>query len=208
VARREALAALQRPWFAGGTVTYASAAADTHRLRPRHEAFEDGTPDFLGIAALPAGFALLEEVGMPRLGTHVASLTRILLDELRAMPHVRLYGPPDMDARGGAVAFNVLGVPYTEVEARAAIAGIAVRGGCFCNPGASEAAFALDPARIAACLTTLGETFTVDRFAACTNSAVGAVRISVGMANNEEDVRRMIDVIASFNTARSFSRSA
>jgi selenocysteine lyase/cysteine desulfurase len=194
VARREALAKLRRPWFAGGTVLYAAVDADTHRLRAHHDGFEDGTPNFLGIAALPAGFALLDEVQLPRLSEHVASLTAMLLDELRAMPHVIVYGPKDTHMRGGAVAFNVRGVAYAEVEARAAKARVSVRGGCFCNPGASEAAFGLSNVR--ECLDTLGDDFTVERFAACTGGAVGAVRVSIGMANNAEDIRRLIDVIA------------
>jgi selenocysteine lyase/cysteine desulfurase len=196
IVRHEALAKLRRPWFAGGTVLYAAVGADTHRLRPRHEGFEDGTPNFLSIAALPAGFALFDEVQMPRLSAHVASLTAMLLDELRAMPHVQIYGPQDMHQRGGTVAFNVRGVPYTEVEARATRARVSVRGGCFCNPGASEAAFGLRAVRD--CLDTLGDDFTVERFAACTGSAVGAVRVSMGMANNAADIRRVVDVIASF----------
>lgn len=203
IARREALARLQRPWFAGGTVLYASPAAGTHRLRPRHDAFEDGTPDFLGIAALEAGFALFDEVALPRLTAHVAALTGLLLDGLRAMDHVRIYGPADDTARGGAIAFNVCtadGTPiqYSNVEARATAAGTSVRGGCFCNPGASEAALGLDPVRVAECLAALGAAFTVERFAACMKTAVGAVRVSVGLANNERDVRRVLDVVASF----------
>ncbi len=193
IARRDALARLQRPWFAGGTVLYASVGVDTHRLRPRHEGFEDGTPNFLGIAALPAGFALLEEVGLPRLGEHVSALTSLFLDELRAMPHVTIYGPADMHHRGGTVAFNVNGLPYTEIEARAARARVSVRGGCFCNPGASEAAFGLTNVR--ECLDALGDGFTVERFAACTGGVAGAVRVSVGMANNVEDVMRLVDVV-------------
>src|SRR5260370_23906902 len=130
VARRDALARLRRPWFAGGTVLYASVAADTHLFRPRNEAFEDGTPNFLGIAALDTGFRLLDEVGMPRLTAHVAQLTRSLLDDLRSFRHgngqtlVRIYGPRDTAARGGAVAFNVchrsgVPIPYSIVETRA-----------------------------------------------------------------------------------------
>lgn len=197
IARREALARLRRPWFAGGTVTYASVAAATHRLRPGHEAFEDGTPNFLAIAALPFGFALLDEAGPARLSAHVATLTRLFLDELREMPHVRIYGPPDMNSRGGTVAFNVVGVPYTEVETRATRAGVSVRGGCFCNPGAAEAAFSLSPS-VGDCLETLGAQFTIPRFADCVGQEVGAVRASFGLANNAVDVRRAIDVVASF----------
>ena len=205
VARREALAKLRRPWFAGGTVLYAAVGADTHRLRPRHEGFEDGTQNFLGIAALPAGFALLDEVQMPRLSAHVASLTALLLDELRAMPHVVVYGPQDLHLRGGTVACNVRGVPYTDVEARAARARVSVRGGCFCNPGAAEAAFGLSGA--GACLDALGDGFSVERFAACTGGTVGAVRISLGLANNAADVRRVVEVLASFGQ-RAFTQSS
>jgi selenocysteine lyase/cysteine desulfurase len=198
IARRESLARLRRPWFGGGTVTYASVAADTHLLRPGHEGFEDGTPNFLGIAALDAGFDLLEEAGMPRLTAHVHELTRHLLDGLLALPNVEVYGPPDMTARGGAVAFNIFGVPYTDVENCAREAGVSMRGGCFCNPGASEAAFGLDRAPLRAALDRLGADFTPERLAAYTGGAVGAVRASVGLANTHDDIAKALDVVASF----------
>jgi selenocysteine lyase/cysteine desulfurase len=209
VARREALGRLRRPWFAGGTVDYASVQVDTHRLRAGAPGFEDGTPDFLAVTALEPGFALLEEVGLPRLAEHVAGLTRLFLDELLALRHangrplVRVYGPRDLRERGGVVAFNVCdasgrALPYAAFEARARAAKVSVRGGCFCNPGAAEAAFGLEPGRMAACFEQSGDAFTVERFAACQGTAVGAVRVSLGLANNEEDVRRAVAVAASF----------
>jgi selenocysteine lyase/cysteine desulfurase len=126
----------------------------------------------------------------------------MFLEELTSMPHVRVYGPHDMTARGGTVAFNVEDVPYWIVEQHAREAGVSLRGGCFCNPGASEAAFGLDAPRIAPCLDDLGADFSVERFSACTNTAVGAVRASFGMATNESDVRRALDVIAAFQSQR------
>lgn len=209
VARREALARLRRPWFAGGTVAYAAVRADTHRLRAGAEAFEDGTPNFLAVAALDAGFSLLEAVGMPRVAAHVARLTRLFLDEVLALRHaggralVEVYGPRGLDQRGGVVAFNVRDrggrvVPFAAVEERARERGVAVRGGCFCNPGAAEAALGLDAARLAACLEEAGDAFTVERLAACQGMAVGAVRVSPGLATNDDDVRRAVAVVASF----------
>ncbi len=209
VARREALELLRRPWFAGGTVTYASVHADTHRLRRRHEGFEDGTQNFLGIAALASGFALLEEVDMTRLSAHVTQLASKFFAELTALRHANgapvahLYGPRDMTDRGGTIAFNVRDrqgntIPYSAVEMTATRANIAVRGGCFCNPGCAEAALALDPTRTAACLATLGADFTAERFADCLGSPVGAVRVSFGLANNDDDIRRAIELIATF----------
>lgn len=113
VARRDALASLQRPWFAGGTVDYASVQSDLHRLRESVEGFEDGTPDLLGIAALADGFAFLDDVGIDRLSRHVMSLTGALLEGVRALtyatgrPVVHLYEPPDLVDRGATVAFNL-----------------------------------------------------------------------------------------------------
>ncbi len=201
IARREALEKLQRPWFAGGTVAYASVHADTHRLRARHDGFEDGTQNFLGIAALAPGFALLEEVGMERITAHVERLTSTFLEGLGALPNVQIYGPRTMHDRGGTVAFNLcdrdgVPLPYSLVEERATAANMAVRGGCFCNPGAAETALRLDRDATARCLNTLGAAFTVDRFATCLESAVGAVRVSFGLANNEEDVRRALALFA------------
>ena len=186
IARREALEKLRRPWFAGGTVTYASVGAETHRLRPRHDAFEDGTPNFLSIAALPAGFALLGEIGMDRIARHVELLTALFFD--RVSRFATMYG---------RTTFNIDGMPYWEVEAEAQRENISLRGGCFCNPGAAEIAFDLDAPRIASCFHSLGADFTVERFASCAEKSIGAVRVSFGAANNAEDVMRIADFLQS-----------
>jgi selenocysteine lyase/cysteine desulfurase len=197
IARRDALARLRRPWFAGGTVGFASVGADLHRLHDGHAGFEDGTPDVLGIAALAPDFALLDEVGPANLARHVARLTERLLAGLAALaPRVRIYGPPTLVDRGATVALNVLDargavVPHAIVEARCRDARVAVRGGCFCNPGAAEAAFRLEPAAIAACAVA-----SPASMAACLGSDVGAVRMSLGLANDERDVDRACAAIA------------
>jgi selenocysteine lyase/cysteine desulfurase len=214
VARREALARLQRPWFAGGTVEYVSVQNEHHSLTPGALGFEDGTPHFLGAAAVPAGFELLAEVGLERLGAHVARLTAMLLDGLTdarhadGSPAVTIYGPTTMTSRGGAIAFNIVRrdrrvIPYWMVEERARACGVALRGGCFCNPGAAERAFGFAPAEAERCLRAMprGE-FSVPRFAECLSPdsrlAVGAMRASLGMANNAIDVGRALAVVASF----------
>jgi selenocysteine lyase/cysteine desulfurase len=201
IARRDALSRLRRPWFAGGTVLYASVVAESHRLRDGHEAFEDGTPNFLGLPALHAGFDLLEEVGMARLTEHVRSLTGLLFDGLRAQPRVEVYGPLELEERGGTVAFNIAGVPYWELEAHAREQGIAIRGGCFCNPGAAERAFGLNRERIESCHEFLGDAFTPARFAECAGVPVGAVRASIGLANNESDIAKLLELIDSSRAA-------
>jgi selenocysteine lyase/cysteine desulfurase len=92
----------------------------------------------------------------------------------------------DEGCRGGTVAFNLRAadgtvVPYQDVEARANAARVQIRGGCFCNPGAAEAAFARDAEQMAA-------------------AGAGALRASVGVATTRDDIHRLIAVLASFDT--------
>jgi len=209
IARRDALAALVRPWFAGGTVEFVSTQHRTHMLKAGAEAFEDGTPNFTSLAAVPAGLELLGELGMDNVKRHVDHLTAYLLAEVTSLRHAdgcamtRVYGPTDNRARGGTVAFNVMDrsgrvVPYQQVERAALECGVSIRGGCFCNPGAAERAFGFPTAETAACMERARrEGFSVEKFAECLggNVAVGAVRASVGIATNEADIARLISVV-------------
>ena len=99
--------------------------------------------------------------GRVRLGRHLRALTGELLEGLAAARHangrpiVRLHGPRDTEARGATAAFTVLGsagapAPFWEVEQAASDARIALRGGCFCNPGCSEQAFGMSDGRTVA----------------------------------------------------------
>ncbi len=203
--RRAAAARLHRPWFAGGTVRFASAQNRLHLLKDTGEAFEDGTINFLGIAALGGGFDLLERVGMEAIGQHVGRLAARALDELGSLEHsggrpmIRIYGPADTRSRGATIAFNVLdatGAPiaYQVVESLAAEAGISLRTGCFCNPGAAEYALGFAQDDSSRCFRTITpEEFDLERFSSCMNeAAVGAARISFGIASNDADLDRLL----------------
>jgi len=205
IARRDALARLRRPWFAGGTVEYVSVQNRIHQLRVGAEGFEDGTPNFLGIAAVPAGLSFLRGVGIDAIHERVVQLTGRLLAILGSLRHpdgepaVEIYGPRSTEARGGTVAFNMLDaggrvVPYGVVERAAAAVGISVRGGCFCNPGAAEVAFGLSADQALRCFQALPRgTFSLKGFADCLDQdvAVGALRASLGIATNDADLDRL-----------------
>ena len=75
LARRDALNALHRPWFSGGTVRFVSTQNQLHMQHVTGRAFEDGTLNYLGIAAVPAGLDFLEEIGIDRINAHVMGLT-------------------------------------------------------------------------------------------------------------------------------------
>jgi len=211
IARRDSLAMLRRPWFAGGTVDYASVQLERHQLSRGETGHEDGTPDFLGIAMVEVGLDFLADIGSQRLGRRMRELTDAFmagLGELRhacGAPLIRMHGPGDGDDRGATVAFSVLqangrSVPFAEVESRAEDAAVALRGGCFCNPGSAEKAFGFDAERSTRCLDRIGPAFSVPRFAACMGgqTTIGAVRASFGPPTNLRDIARALDVIASF----------
>lgn len=116
---------------------------------------------------------------------------------------VQAYGPTGIEGRGGTVAFNLLRtggdvIPYSDVEQRAAVHGVALRGGCFCNPGAAEKAFGLGGTDAGRCLDQLEGRFNVPAFAACINGAVGALRLSVGPPSTFGDLDRALALIASY----------
>jgi selenocysteine lyase/cysteine desulfurase len=212
IARKNALARLRRPWFAGGTVEYVSVQGRTHRLRLGAEAFEDGTLNFLGIIAIPPGLAFLRNVGMDRIRARVEGLTGRLLEILSGLRHdegsaaVELYGPETVEDRGGTVSFNLLDssggvVPYGAVERAASRHNISLRGGCFCNPGAAEAAFGLPGDESVRCFESLPHgAFSLKDLAACLDHkfAVGALRASVGIATNEADLDRLEVFLSEF----------
>jgi selenocysteine lyase/cysteine desulfurase len=208
VARRAALARLRRPSFSGGTVDAVSAWHDVHLLKEGGEAFEDGTVNFLGLAAVPAALDFVSTVGVARISRRVQSLARQLTDGLSALRHrneaplVRLYGAGGED-RGATIAFNVLDpagevIPYWRVEERARHARVSIRGGCFCNPGAAERALDLDSRELAACLRASrdrGVALSHAGLAECLGRPVGALRMSLGYGSDEGDVRRGIEAI-------------
>jgi selenocysteine lyase/cysteine desulfurase len=212
VARHDSLARLRRPWFAGGTVEYVSVHEPRHRLRKGGEAFEDGTPNFLGIAAVSAGLNFLDDVGMEQIHQRMVGLTERLIGILTGLEHengrpvVVLYGPTSVEEHGGAVSFNLLDpegaiVPYGIVERKAGDAGISLREGCFCNPGAAEVALGLDRLDALECYEAMPHgSFSLKKLAECLDYevAVGALRASVGIATNGLDLDRFESLLEDF----------
>jgi molybdenum cofactor sulfurtransferase len=220
IAKREVLGKLCRPWFGGGTVRFASTQSSIHLLKTTSEAYEDGTLNFLSIPAVTMGLRFLNEVGMKPINEHAESLTEVMLGELKklrhssAMPLVRIYGPTVNESRGATVALNLLNpagkeLDYRLVEERAVQEKISIRTGCFCNPGAAEAAFQYPAVKAYQCFEQLSpEEFSLQQFSACMNDKpVGAVRASLGIASNKADVLRFVELLRQFVDFRGESKA-
>jgi selenocysteine lyase/cysteine desulfurase len=207
IARRQALAKLQRPWFAGGTITVASVQSDKYYLADGHAAFEDGSPDYLNIPAIEIGLKYVESIGIDIIHERVCCLTGWLLDNLLAMKHesgvplVRLYGPTTTEKRGGALSMNFFNrqgqaVDHRAIEDEANKSNISLRTGCFCNPGAGELALGISRLELAVCFSQPlhQQRLSIDDFRTCIDGkSTGAVRVSVGMVTNFDDVQRFLE---------------
>ena len=210
VVRRDALAMLRRPWFAGGTIAVASVQADQFRFAIGEAAFEDGTPDFLGLPAVSLGLDFIDAVGIEAIHDRVQTLTSWLLEELKSLAHpngrplVRLYGPWTGEHRGATLAFNLVDadgrvIDHATIDEGASAERMSLRTGCFCNPGAGELAFGLSRTDITACLNHDPTGMTYDEFRSCIDpKAAGAVRASLGLASNFTDAWRLVELLKSF----------
>lgn len=209
---RSALAELKRPWFAGGTVNFASVQGQAHVLSPNEAAFEDGTLDYLSIPAVETGLLHLQSIGIETISERVRCLTGWLLEELLALRHadgramVRIYGPATTQERGGTVTLNLYDpqghlLDYRRVEELAGAEGISLRTGCFCNPGAGESAEGLTEEDMRAGFT-LGADINLMSFVRMMqergHKSAGAIRASIGLASNFTDVWRFRQFVAGF----------
>ncbi len=208
VARREALAKLQRPWFSGGTIVAAFVQRQYYQSAPGAAHFEDGTVNYLNLPAIEIGLRHLERIGIETIHDRVGALGAYLLDNLSSLRHgngspvATVYGPRSWNRRGATIAFNFLHPDGRVVDERyvdriAAAQNISLRTGCFCNPGAGEVAFTISSE------TLLGGEFgegmvLEDYIDAIGLPSGGAIRASLGVASNFSDVKRFIDFAGTF----------
>lgn len=212
LARRESLARLLRPWYAGGTVDFATVQGRTHRLSAGEAGFEDGTLDFLAIPAVHIGLEHLAACDIDSIRRRVHCLTDYVLRHLLELRHrngrpmVRLYGPATTKDRGGTITMNCYDpeghlLDYRRIEELAGLAGISLRTGCFCNPGAGEVAEGLTEDDMRAAGQQPG--MTLSRFLQLMqerggHKSAGALRVSFGIASNARDAARLLEFIAGF----------
>lgn len=208
IARRDALAKLERPWFSGGTIVAAFVQREWYQYAPGAAHFEDGTLDFLNLPAIAIGLRFLERAGIERIHANVEALAGELLGVLAGLRHGNgapaavVYGPADTDRRGGTVAFNFLHpdgriVDERYVDRLAGARKISLRTGCFCNPGAGETAFSISRDTLVG--GEFGAGMTLDDYVEAIGlPSGGAIRASLGLASNHADVEAFAELAGAF----------
>jgi cysteine desulfurase family protein len=154
------------PWREGGT---GFDSEDPVQPRQLPYLLEGGTPNTLGVAALRAGLGFVTGEGLDRIRGHEQRLLTRLIESLRDNPKIRLYGSLDLSRRVGSLALNREGYTASEVGMILDNAfEIAVRPGLHCAPYLHRE------------LGTAPE---------------GAIRISPGYFNTEEDIERCLSAL-------------
>lgn len=155
-----------RPLVEGGTGSLSEQVYQPDFMPDR---FESGTPNTPGIAGLNAGVKFIKETGLNKIRQHEQELTDILIQGLREIKGVILYGHCDSKRQTAVVSFNIEGLDCGEVSFLLDQKyGILCRSGLHCAPLAHQ---------------TLG---TRKR---------GACRISPGFFNTMEDIHKVIKAV-------------
>ncbi len=94
--------------------------------------FEAGTPPIVEAIGLGAAVDYLTDLGMDAVRKHDVALTGYALERLATMPAVTVYGPADLEIRGGAISFTLGDVHPHDLSTILDENGIAVRAGHHC----------------------------------------------------------------------------
>ncbi len=122
------------PLILGGTGSLSEREEQPSFLPDR---YESGTPNVVGLAGLEAGVRWVLARGVASIRHHEQQLTQRLLDGLRAIPGVTVYGAHDAARQVAVVAFNIAGISPAAAGLRLDEEyGILCRVGLHCSPAA------------------------------------------------------------------------
>ena len=94
--------------------------------------FEGGVPNVAGAVALAEAVRYLDSLGLDNVHKHEIKLVGALLEGLKNIEGVQIFGPTDLADRGGTVSFTVEGIHPHDLGQFLDSKGIAVRTGHHC----------------------------------------------------------------------------
>jgi len=118
--------------FEGGGEMISDVQLNGSTWAPVPHKFEAGTPPIVEAIGLGAAVDYLEKIGMELVRRHEQELTGYALDRLAELPAVRVFGPADLEHRGGVISFALGDVHPHDVATILDQEGIAVRAGHHC----------------------------------------------------------------------------
>ncbi len=94
--------------------------------------FEAGTPDYVATHGLATAIHFMEEIGLANIEAHERELTSYALEQMQAIPGMRIFGPTDAEKRDAVISFLVGYIHHLDMGTLLDRLGIAVRTGHHC----------------------------------------------------------------------------
>jgi cysteine desulfurase/selenocysteine lyase len=129
-ARRDLLESMP-PFMGGGSmISTVSEQESTWNAVPWK--FEGGTPPIAEAAGLHAAIDYLAGIGMDAVRVHERELTEYALERLPEVEGITVFGPTELDKRGGAISFTVEGLHPHDLAELLGRDGVCIRAGHHC----------------------------------------------------------------------------
>jgi cysteine desulfurase / selenocysteine lyase len=128
--RMELLEAMP-PWLGGGHMIKRVGRDESTYMEPPAR-FEAGTSAIAEGIGLGAAVDFLSEIGMDAVREHGREIAAYALERFSELDDVTVYGPADVDFRGGALAFNIEGAHPHDVSEILGREGVCIRAGHHC----------------------------------------------------------------------------
>jgi cysteine desulfurase / selenocysteine lyase len=129
-ARRDLLESM--PPFMGGGSMISTVGEQESTWNAVPWKFEAGTPPIAEAAGLHAAIDYLAAIGMDAIRAHETELTGYALERLPEVPGIAIFGPTDLDKRGGAISFAIEGLHPHDVAELLGRQNVCVRAGHHC----------------------------------------------------------------------------
>lgn len=172
-------------FYGGGTITVVGDYWQNYKTAPA--AYEAGSPNYPGVVGLGKAIDVLSTIGMDKIEAHEKILNRKLIDGLKTLDNVIIYGDTeDISDRVGVITFNFSDInTYFISKKLSELGGVATRRGAFCaHPYVWRLMGISDE--------------TAKSFINCSDvNTAGMVRVSFGIYNNEEEVDRFLALMPS-----------
>ena len=119
------------PFLRGGEMIEYVTREDATYAEVPHK-FEAGTVNAAAAVGLAAALDYVEKVGFNTIEENDNHLVSIIMDGLKALPHVKIIGSPDFRCHSGIVTFTIDGVHPHDIASILDTENIAIRAGHHC----------------------------------------------------------------------------
>ena len=131
--------------------------------------YESGTPNTPGIIGLGAGIEFVLDEGIEKIQKHEKELTAYMLEELKKIDKIKIYGPQNAEEQASVISINIVDEDSSEISyILDKEFDIGVRSGLHCGPLAHKTVGTLEP---------------------------GTVRFSLGYFNTKKEVKKAIEAL-------------